>query len=171
MVINPMKKGKVSNYLTEISKNNIIPPTLRSAVYAIDLLYGINTIKGHNIVISHRYDICCKVYSQLAGANMSYINTICEVLPEPDLYIHIKVPPKIAEERINFRQTIKSRKENIELLEKADLLYNAYISKINEEKVRVIDNTSKIDGNIHDNNTFYESIEAICNEHIFKKSN
>ena len=97
--------------------------------------------KSETIIISHRYDICCKVYSIINEIDITAINNICKYLPSPDLIIFLDVTPETALQRIIGREK-KSWKENKRIIEKAYYIYKELIKDIPENQILILDNNT-----------------------------
>lgn len=173
--IDPMKKGEFANALKKIpyeSNKNIneyLDPTLISAAYALDMLYFMSSQNNNNILLSHRYDLCCRTYAMLNRANMDYVELILSYLPVPDLTVYIKISPEVAYQRLLHRDQKLSWKENLDIITSASLCYDTNFHNICGNKI-MVDNT--------ESNNFEENInvikKAMCElniEHINKNTN
>ena len=149
--IDPMQNGNMINNLKKfVEKNNIssiyeyFPKSAISICYALDMLFHMNNYlseKSETIIISHRYDICCKVYSIINEIDITAINNICKYLPSPDLIIFLDVTPETALQRIIGREK-KSWKENKRIIEKAYYIYKELIKDIPENQILILDNNT-----------------------------
>ena len=147
--IDPMQNGllvsKLKYYALEHNINDIskfYPPSVVSECYALDMLLNINLNNRtkNEIIISHRYDICCKVYGNISGANVGILDKLCSTLPKPDLWIYIDIEPKIAMNRILENRNVLSWKENVQMIEKAKKIYSYYLQLIPKEKLIILNN-------------------------------
>ncbi|MBC1324144.1 hypothetical protein HB853_14565 [Listeria welshimeri] len=156
-IIDFMKNGNLTeefNYLLQ-EKTNFKKiqevATLKSAAHALDLYLGINKLKTENnyhtkIYLSHRMDMCFRVYANLCGANIKYLSSIVKKMPTADLYVYINIEPEIAVERIGGRSEPLSWKETEIHLKTASVLYEQFLESV-EGKLVVINNNQEIKEN------------------------
>lgn len=147
--IDPMKNGLLVRALRQLNSSfrETIDPTLLSSCYANDMLHCIEHLpqKKDQIILTHRYDICCRLYAELSGADVSYITTICSKLPKPSLYIYMDVYPEIAVMRIKKRSGDKvTPKESLQNLYLAREKYLELISQ-NTQNIIKIENNGTFD--------------------------
>lgn len=143
--IDPMKNGLLVRALNEMNNLSLegIDPTLLSVCYAVDMLYCMENLKKeeNQIVLMHRYDICCKLYAELSGADMDYVNAVCSKLPKASLYIYMDVQPEIASFRIKKRSgERRTPKESLHNLHLARNKYLEMISANSENLIRIENN-------------------------------
>lgn len=142
-IIDPMKGGLMNSLLKNLTGD--IDPTLFSATYASDMIAfmsNLNLNEPNTLYLSHRYDLCCKVYAELGGANLKYLSALLSALPQPDLYIHMIISPNVASNRLIERENL-THKESLSNLCKATDIYNKNLSSINKEKIIYIDNNEQ----------------------------
>jgi thymidylate kinase len=152
--IDPMQCGEAVNLLKSMAKQQgksireMYTSTMISNCFALDLLKGINDCYNHckdQIIISHRYTLCSKVYSKINGSDMQEMQAICDLLPVPDLLIYLSVSVETAQLRIEHRNKQATGKENRETIEKALTLYDLYIKTEPAKKILRLNNNIPID--------------------------
>lgn len=159
IVCDAMKPCDYTERLKEVSQKlsgnmfDIFGSEFVNTTYAIDLIKNLENIiipsleKG-NIVITHRYDLCCKAYSMLSNCNMGVINRVLDICPKPDLHLYLDVNAEIAVSRINERCITtgikKADKENYKTLTKARTNYMNLLEN-NYANVKIIDTSCNIE--------------------------
>lgn len=144
-IYNPMKNGKnIATLCDNIpqlkSIYNIYDATLISMVYALDLYYSMKKMNDNSINLIHRGAISCKIYAKMRGADVNVINSICNMIPYPDLTIFMSINPEIAFERI-VKRSISGRswKEEYTNLRIADKYFNDYyeVERLKHNCIRI----------------------------------
>ena len=145
--LNGFEKREFSNEIDLILKginkdrNEVFSDKFINMLWMSDLINTtfstiIPTLNSGKKVILDRYLLSAKVYSiATTSSDISYLFDIYNILPQPELYIYLKVEPEIAFKRILKRGSTRTYYENISGLQKIKSTYEDYLGKMNNVKV------------------------------------
>lgn len=122
-----------------------LPADYYAMAYNIDFLnHFVNNIQpllvDHaHLVISDRYTPCYKAFARAVGAVESFSHHFLDVLPEPDLTIHLRVPVTVALYRMASRDSPPTPDETPEILSRLLDYYDEYCRQ--HADVSIVDGT------------------------------
>lgn len=155
VLIDAMKQGIYTQQL-ELNGVQEIRDTFSADIinltWTADLIYTYENIvksflcSGY-IVILHRSDLCCRVYSKLFSPKSTMIDKILNKYNIfYDLHIHLETIPKFAYNRISNRDgKVITEKEKYKNLIKASNLYKKYLKMSRHKNIEIVNNNFSIE--------------------------
>ncbi len=176
-VVDCMKPGHYTALLKHISEEKgtgmreCFSPDMINLTWTSDLIY--NRIKiiepvlrRGGTVISHRSELCCRVYSHLFSEECDVIERMLLPMKCDDiLEFYVDTTPDKAFERIQRRGYIigDDSKEKMEYLIKAHELYGKFLMTEEYENVRIIGNNGDVE-------KMYTNVKIAVDEYIYKRN-
>lgn len=141
IVVHAMKEGFFTENLRSEAKKrqsdlrNFYTPEMINLSWTADMIYVYETrvrslLDKNTVVILHRSDLCCRVYSRVFAPDSDMVDNILNNYNYySDINIYLDISPRVAAQRIEQRTSpyVKTEKETLNKLMLATKWYQKYL--------------------------------------------